>query len=59
MTVLLGLMSFYTIKEAIRGGLCLRLSLSNGDHVVEPHLLGRNLSGDTLLRAYQVRGPQK
>ncbi len=51
-------MSFYTIKEAIRGGLCLRLSLSDGDHIVEPHLLGRNLSGDTLLRAYQVRGPQ-
>lgn len=50
-------MSFYTIKEAIRGGLRLRLSLPDGEHIVEPHVLGRNRSGDTLLRAYQIRGP--
>lgn len=50
-------MSFYTIKEAIRGGLRLKLSLSDGEHIVEPHLLGRNGRGETLLRAYQVRGP--
>ena len=51
-------MSFYTIKEAIRDGACLRLELADGEHIVEPHLLGRNARGDTLLRAYQVRGPQ-
>jgi hypothetical protein len=50
-------MPFYTIKEAIRGGLRLRLSLPDGEHIVEPHLLGRNRSGNTLLRAYQIRGP--
>ncbi len=52
-------MSFYTIKEAIRDGLRLRLSLSDGEYVVEPHVLGRNRKGDALLRAYQVRGPRK
>ena len=51
-------MSFYTIKEAIRGGLLLKLSLPDGEHVVEPYVLGRNRKGDTLLRAYQVRGPR-
>jgi hypothetical protein len=52
-------MSFYTIKEAIRSGLRLRLSLPDGKHIVEPHVLGRNRSGDTLLRAYQIRGPRQ
>ena len=51
-------MSFYTIKEAIRDGACLRLSLADGEYIVEPHLLGRNSGGDMLLRAYQVRGPR-
>jgi hypothetical protein len=50
-------MSFYTIKEAIRTGYCLKLSLEGGECIVEPHVLGRNRRGDTLLRAYQVRGP--
>ncbi|MDP1747892.1 MAG: hypothetical protein Q8L22_00425 [Reyranella sp.] len=50
-------MSFYTIKEAIRAGLRLKLSLPDGEHIVEPHVLGRNRGGDTLLRAYQIRGP--
>jgi hypothetical protein len=52
-------MSFYTIKEAIRGGLRLRLSLSDGEHIVEPHVLGRNRSGQTLLRAYVVRSTRR
>ena len=50
-------MTFYTIKEAIRGGRRLKLSLADGEYVVEPHVLGRNRSGETLLRAYQLRGP--
>lgn len=49
--------SFYTIKEAIRGGPCLKLSLADGEYIVEPHLLDRNRKVDTLLRAYQIRGP--
>ncbi len=52
-------MSFYTIKEAIRTGYCLKLSLEGGEYIVEPHVLGRNRSGDTLLRAYQVRAPRR
>lgn len=51
-------MSFYTIKEAIRDGACLNLALADGEHIVEPYLLGRNARGDTLLRAYEVRGPR-
>ena len=51
----LNLMSFYTIKEAIRGGFSLKLVLPDGEHVVEPHLLGRNRNGDALLRAYEPR----
>jgi len=50
-------MEFYTIKEAIRCGYHLRLCLAEGEYVVEPHVLGRNRSGKTLLRAYQLRGP--
>jgi hypothetical protein len=50
-------MSFYTIKEAIRAGLRLKLSLPDGEHIVEPHVLGRDRRGKTLLRAYQVSGP--
>ena len=52
-------MSFYTIKEAIRRGHRLKLSLAEGDYVVEPHVLGRTRSGKTLLRAYQLRGPDR
>ena len=51
-------MSFYTIKEAIRAGLRLRLSLADGEYLVEPHLLGRNRRGKTLLRAWQLDGPR-
>ena len=50
-------MTFYTIKEAIRAGSRLRLSLPDGEHIVEPHVLGRDRRGKTLLRAYQVSGP--
>ena len=49
-------MSFYTIKEAIRSGHRLKLSLPEGEYVVEPHVLGRSRNGKTLLRAYQLRG---
>ena len=47
-------MPFYTIKEAIRGGSKVRIRLRGGERVVEPHLLGRNRRGDTLVRAYQL-----
>ncbi len=50
-------MHFYTIKEAIRGGSRVRVLLRTGERVVEPHLLGRNKRGDTLVRVYQVQGP--
>ena len=50
-------MSFYTIKEAIRSGHRLKLSLADGEYIVEPHVLGRNRRGRTLLRAFQLRGP--
>jgi predicted DNA-binding transcriptional regulator YafY len=49
-------MHFYTIKEAIRGGTKVRIRLRGRERVVEPHLLGRNRRGDTLVRAYQVGG---
>jgi hypothetical protein len=52
-------MAFYTIKEAIRSGHRLKLSLAEGEYLVEPHLLGRNRSGKTLLRAFQLRGPDR
>ena len=51
-------MAFYTIKEAIREGLRLKLSLADGEYVVEPHVLGRNRRGKTLLRAWQLSGPR-
>jgi hypothetical protein len=35
-------MPFYTIKEAIRSGRRLKLSLAEGEYLVEPHVLGRN-----------------
>jgi hypothetical protein len=50
-------MSFYTIKEAIRGGHRLKLFLDDGEYVVEPHVLGRSRGGRTLLRAFQLSGP--
>jgi hypothetical protein len=53
----LNAMTFYTIKEAVRCGRRLRLFLAEGESLVEPHILGRSRSGQTLLRAYQVRGP--
>jgi hypothetical protein len=52
-------MAFYTIKEAIRSGHRLKLSLAEGEYLVEPHLLGRNRSGKTLLRAFQLCGPDR
>jgi hypothetical protein len=51
-------MTFYTIKEAVRHGDRLRLRLADGEHIVEPHVLGRDKRGRTLLRAYQLRGPR-
>jgi len=50
-------MPFYTIKEAIRSGRRLKLSLADGEYLVEPHVLGRSRGGRTLLRAFQLRGP--
>lgn len=50
-------MAFYTIKEAIRTGHRLKLLLADGEYIVEPHVLGRNRRGKTLLRAFQLRGP--
>ena len=50
-------MTFYTIKESIRTGHRLKLSLAEGEYLVEPHVLGRSRGGKTLLRAFQVRGP--
>lgn len=50
-------MSFYTIKEAIRTGHRVRLYLAEGEYLVEPHVLGRDKHGRTLLRAYKLRGP--
>jgi hypothetical protein len=50
-------MTFYTIKEAIRAGSRLKLSLPGGERIVEPHVLGRDRRGKTLLRAWQVSGP--
>jgi hypothetical protein len=52
-------MHFYTIKEAIREGSRLKLSLEDGEHIVEPHVLGRDGHGATLLRAYEVKGPNR
>lgn len=52
-------MSFYTIKEAIRSGQRLKLSLADGEYIVEPHVLGRNRRGKTLLRAFQLHGPRR
>jgi hypothetical protein len=50
------LMAFYTIKEAIRTSTRLRLTVGDSDIVVEPHTLGRDRKGRTLLRAFQVNG---
>ena len=50
-------MAFYTIKEAIREGRRLRLSLAEGEYKVEPHVLGRDRRGRTLLRAFQLGSP--
>jgi hypothetical protein len=50
-------MAFYTIKEAIHSNHRLKLRLADGEHLVEPHVLGRNLRGKTLLRAYLLHGP--
>ena len=46
----------YTIKEAIRRGTKMRIRLRGSERLVEPHLLGRNRRGDTLVRAYEVGG---
>jgi len=48
---------FYTVKEAIRTGHRLKLSLPEGAYIVEPHVLGRTRRGKTLLRAYELQGP--
>ena len=50
-------MAFYTIKEAIREGRRLKLSLADGEYRVEPHVLGRDRRGRTLLRAFQLGSP--
>jgi len=50
-------MPFETIKEAIRTGHRVRLSLAEGEYLVEPHILGRDKKGRTLLRAFKLRGP--
>ena len=50
-------MTFYTIKEAIRCGYRLKLHLAEAEYLVEPHVLGRDRRGKTLLRAYQLDGP--
>ena len=55
---MVGPMTFYTIKEAVRCGDRLKLRLADGEHVVEPHVLGRDRRGRTLLRAYQLHGPR-
>jgi hypothetical protein len=52
-------MTYYTIKEAIRSGHRLKLWLAEGEYLVEPHLLGRNRGGKTLLRAFQLHGPDR
>jgi len=52
-------MHFYTIKEAIRGGIKVRIRVPEGEGVAELHLLGRNRRGETLVRAYLVEGPRK
>jgi len=49
---------FYTIKQAIREQSRLRLSLAEGEYLVEPHVMGRTRAGKTVLRAYQLRGPR-
>lgn len=51
-------MTFYTIKEAVRHGDRLKIRLADGEHIVEPHVLGRDKRGRTLLRAYQLRRPR-
>jgi hypothetical protein len=53
------LMEFYTIKEAIRTAQRLKLTLAEGECLVEPHVLGRSRGGKTLLRAFQVHGPDR
>jgi len=55
---MVGAMTFYTIKEAVHRGDRLKLRLADGEHIVEPHVLGRDRRGRTLLRAYHVRGPR-
>jgi len=52
-------MAFYTIKEAIRTGSRLKLSMAEGEYLVEPHVLGRNRRGKTLLRAWQLSSPRR
>lgn len=52
-------MTFYTIKEAVRLGIKVRIRLSEGEGVFEPHLLGRNRRGETLVRAWQVEGTRR
>jgi hypothetical protein len=51
--------AFYTIKEAIRVGKRLKVRLHDGEHLIEPHVLGRSRSGKTLMRVYQINGPDK
>jgi hypothetical protein len=50
-------MPLETIREAIRTGHRVRLSLVEGEYLVEPHVLGRTKKGKTLLRAFKLRGP--
>src|SRR5262245_53064528 len=52
-------MTFYTVKEAIRGGHRLKIITGEGEFLIEPHVLGRDRSGKTLVRALQLRGPRQ
>lgn len=52
-------MAFYTIKEAIRTSQRLKISLAEGEYLVEPCILGRDRRGKTLLRAFQLCGPDR
>ena len=52
-------MAFYTIKEAIRTAQRLKLTLAEGERLVEPHVLGRSRGGKTLLRAFQLHDPDR
>jgi hypothetical protein len=49
-------MTYPAICDAIRLKRVLRFVYHGGVREVEPHVYGRNASGNELLRAYQLRG---